>query len=154
MVKNPFFNLFGGMTQWLYQRFSAFCLYFFIGYLIFNWVQIDHLDYQAWVDFFESVIHRSIITILFLNKFKQQPLHLFGSFGIVFLSLGFLAEITVLYYKYFLGDFFSKHMALLIFGVMLIVIGIQFFSIGLLGELITRSNQDNENRVKSKYDKI
>jgi hypothetical protein len=45
-------------------------------------------------------------------------------------------------------------MALLIFGVMLIVIGIQFFSIGLLGELITRSNQDNENRVKSKYDKI
>ena len=95
-----------------------------------------------------------LITILFLNRFNQQPLHLFGSFGIVFLSLGFLAEITVLYYKYCLGDFFSKHMALLIFGVMLIVIGIQFFSIGLLGELITRSNQDNENRVKSKYDKI
>ena len=95
-----------------------------------------------------------LITILFLNRFNQQPLHLFGSFGIVFLFLGFLAEITVLYYKYFLGDFFSKHMALLIFGVMLIVIGIQFFSIGLLGELITRSNQDNENRVKSKYDKI
>ena len=95
-----------------------------------------------------------LITILFLNRFNQQPLHLFGSFGIVFLSLGFLAEITVLYYKYFLGDFFSKHMALLVFGVMLIVIGIQFFSIGLLGELITRSNQDNENRVKSKYDKI
>ena len=95
-----------------------------------------------------------LITILFLNRFNQQPLHLFGSFGIVFLSLGFLAEITVLYYRYFLGDFFSKHMALLIFGVMLIVIGIQFFSIGLLGELITRSNQDNENRVKSKYDKI
>ena len=69
MVKNPFFNLFGGMTQWLYQRFSAFCLYFFIGYLIFNWAQIDHLDYQAWVDFFESIIHRSTITILFLITF-------------------------------------------------------------------------------------
>ena len=49
-----------------------------------------------------------LITILFLNRFNQQPLHLFGSFGIVFLSLGFLAEITVLYYKYFLGDFFSN----------------------------------------------
>jgi len=35
----------------------------------------------------------------------------------------------------------------------LIVIGIQFFSIGLLGELIARSNQDNENRVKNKYEK-
>ena len=51
----------------------------------------------------------------------------------------------VLYYKYFLGDSFSRHIALLIFGVMLIVIGIQFFSMGLLGELIARSNQDNEN---------
>ena len=95
-----------------------------------------------------------LITILFLNRFNQQPLHLFGSFGIMFLLLGFFSEIIVLYYKYILGDFFSKHIALLIFGVMLIVIGIQFFSIGLLGELIARSNQDNENRVKRKYYKI
>ena len=47
-----------------------------------------------------------------------------------------------------LGHPFSKHMALLTFGVMLIVIGIQFFSIGLLGELMARSSQDNENRIK------
>jgi hypothetical protein len=39
-------------------------------------------------------------------------------------------------------------MALLTFGVMLNVIGIQFFSIGLLGELMARSSQDNENRIK------
>ena len=35
-----------------------------------------------------------------------------------------------------------------IFGVLLIVIGIQFFSIGLLGELLARSTQGNENRIK------
>ena len=46
--------------------------------------------------------------------------------------IGFSAELAVLYYKYFLSDPFSKHIALLIFGVMLIVIGIQFFSMGLL----------------------
>ena len=46
---------------------------------------------------------------------------------------------------------FSKHMALLTFGVMLIVIGIQFFSIGLLGELMARTSQSNENRIKSFY---
>ena len=60
----------------------------------------------------------------------------------------------MLYYKYWLGDPFSKHIALLIFGVMLIVIGIQFFSMGLLGELIARSNQDQENRVKNSIDKV
>ena len=89
-----------------------------------------------------------LITILFLNRYNQQPLHLFGSFGIGFLSIGFFVECCVLYYKYALGHPFSKHMALLTFGVMLIVIGIQFFSIGLLGELMARSTQGNENRIK------
>ena len=95
-----------------------------------------------------------LITILFLNRFNQQPLHLFGAFGIGFFLFGFLSELIVLYYKYWLGDPFSKHIALLIFGVMLIVIGIQFFSMGLLGELIARSNQDQENRVKRPFDKV
>ena len=95
-----------------------------------------------------------LITILFLNRFNQQPLHLFGAFGIGFFLVGFFSELIVLYYKYFLGDSFSKHIALLIFGVMLIVIGIQFFSIGLLGELIARASQDNENRIKRFYGKI
>jgi hypothetical protein len=39
-------------------------------------------------------------------------------------------------------------MALLMFGIMLIVIGIQFFSIGLLGEMIARSTQSQEDRVR------
>ena len=89
-----------------------------------------------------------LITILFLNRFNQQPLHLFGAFGIGFFLIGFASELFVLFYKYSIGDPFSKHMALLIFGVMLIVIGIQFFSIGLLGELIARFSQGKEDRVR------
>ena len=89
-----------------------------------------------------------LITILFLNRYTQQPLHLFGSFGISFLTLGIIAEIFVLYYKYVIGEPFAKHMALLTLGVMLIVIGIQFFSIGLLGELLSRFTQGNEDRIK------
>ena len=92
-----------------------------------------------------------LITLLFLNRYTQQPLHLFGSFGIGFLNMGLIVESFVLYYKYVLGEPFSKHMALLMFGVMLIVIGIQFFSIGLLGELMARSTQGQENRVKKIY---
>jgi len=89
-----------------------------------------------------------LITILFLNKYTQQPLHLFGFMGLGFLIFGLLAETLVLYYKYFLGHFFKDHIALLMFGIMFIVIGIQFFSIGLLGELMTRYTQGQENRVK------
>jgi len=89
-----------------------------------------------------------LITILFLNKYTQQPLHLFGFIGLGFLIFGLLAETLVLYYKYFLGHFFKDHIALLMLGIMFIVIGIQFFSIGLLGELMTRYTQGQENRVK------
>ena len=89
-----------------------------------------------------------LITILFLNKYTQQPLHLFGFIGLGLLIFGLLAEALVLYYKYFLGHFFKDHIALLMFGIMFIVIGIQFFSIGLLGELMTRYTQGQENRVK------
>lgn len=89
-----------------------------------------------------------LITIMFLNRYTQQPLHLFGLFGVGFLNVGFMVECVVLYYKYGLGEPFSKHMALLMFGIMLIVIGIQFFSIGLLGELIAGSTQKQEKRIK------
>ena len=89
-----------------------------------------------------------LITILFLNKYTQQPLHLFGSIGIFFSTSGVFFESIVLYYKYNLGEPFSKHIALLMLGIMLIVIGIQFFSIGLLGELLTKSTQNQEKRIR------
>jgi glycosyltransferase involved in cell wall biosynthesis len=89
-----------------------------------------------------------LITILFLNRYDQQPLHLFGFFGLISLHLGLIVECVVLYYKYGLGEPFAKHMALLMFGIMLIVIGIQFFSMGLLGELMARTAQGQENRIR------
>ena len=89
-----------------------------------------------------------LITILFLNRYDQQPLHLFGFFGLISLHLGLIVECVVLYFKYGLGEPFVKHMALLMFGIMLIVIGIQFFSMGLLGELMARTAQEQENRIR------
>tara|TARA_B000000532_G_scaffold240546_1_gene231593 strand:+ start:232 stop:1152 length:921 start_codon:yes stop_codon:yes gene_type:complete len=90
-----------------------------------------------------------LITILFLDRYDQQPLHLFGSFGLFFLSFGLIAEVIVLYFKYKIGDPFSMHIALLLFGIMLIVIGIQFFSIGLLAELLAGNHNNRENRIKN-----
>ena len=72
----------------------------------------------------------------------------FGFFGLISLHLGLIVECVVLYFKYGLGEPFVKHMALLMFGIMLIVIGIQFFSMGLLGELMARTAQGQENRIR------
>ena len=89
-----------------------------------------------------------LITILFLDRYDQQPLRLFGIFGLISVHLGLIVECVVLYFKYGLGEPFVKHMALLMFGIMLIVIGIQFFSMGLLGELMARTAQGQENRIR------
>ena len=89
-----------------------------------------------------------LLTILFLNKYTQQPLHFFGAIGLITFSFGFLIQLVVLYYKFILLEPFSKHIALLLLGIVLIIIGIQFFSIGLLGEIMARHSQGKEDRVK------
>ena len=65
------------------------------------------------------------------------------------LFTGFIIECIVLYYKYVMNEPFSQHIALLMLGIMLIVIGIHFFSIGLLGELMTRRTPESEKRIKN-----
>ena len=89
-----------------------------------------------------------LISVLFLSKYIQSPLYFFGQLGLFAFTAGSIIEGYVLYLKYFEGEPFAKHFALLILGVLLIVIGIQFFSIGLIGEMIANSNQDKEARIK------
>lgn len=89
-----------------------------------------------------------LLTILFLNKYTQQPLHFFGAIGLITFFFGLFIQILVLYYKFILFEPFSRHIALLLLGIVLIIIGIQFFSIGLLGEIMARHSQGKEDRVK------
>ena len=89
-----------------------------------------------------------LLTILFLNKYTQHPLHFFGMIGLTTFTVGSMTELVVLYYKFWLGDPFAKHIALLLLGVIFLFIGIQFFSIGLLGEMMARYSQRKEDRVK------
>ncbi|MEE2877076.1 MAG: glycosyltransferase family 2 protein [Candidatus Neomarinimicrobiota bacterium] len=80
-----------------------------------------------------------LLTVLFLNRYTRQPLHLFGLFGLISLFIGIGVEVRVLYLKYGLSEPFSNHIALLVFGVMLVILGVQFISIGLLGEMIAQA---------------
>ena len=89
-----------------------------------------------------------LISILFFSKYTQSPLYFFGQIGLFTFLGGLGIEFYVLYLKYGMGEPFAKHMALLMLGILIIVIGIQFFSIGLVGEMIANSNQDKESRVK------
>jgi len=89
-----------------------------------------------------------LLTILFFNRYTQQPLHLFGFFGLISLIISFGIEFYVVCLKLFAGHSFYKHMALMLFGSMIFILGLWFFSIGIIAEMIARGDQDKESRVR------
>ncbi|MFQ6606602.1 MAG: glycosyltransferase family 2 protein [Fidelibacterota bacterium] len=89
-----------------------------------------------------------LLTIMFLNRYTQSPLHLFGLLGLFSFFLGVLVEGYVVVLKYGYGEPFQKHFAMLLFGALVIILGMWSFSLGLIAEMIARIQQDQERRVK------
>jgi len=90
-----------------------------------------------------------LLTILFLNRYTQRPLHLFGFFGLFCILISTACESYALYDKLANQIPFQQHFALIVFGAMVFVVGLWFFSIGLIAEMIVAGQQGNENRVKN-----
>jgi glycosyltransferase involved in cell wall biosynthesis len=87
----------------------------------------------GWRRFFDGFF--DLFTVLFLTRYRQKPLHLFGFFGLTSLVAGFIISLylTVLWFQgYGIGS-----RPLLFLGILLIIVGMQSFSIGLIGEMIT-----------------
>jgi len=81
-----------------------------------------------------------LFTVVFLHKFKKRPLHLFGSFGLTLLLLGLIIDGILAFQRIFANKYLSNR-PLLFLGVLLVIVGIQFISIGLLGEMITETQK-------------
>ena len=78
----------------------------------------------------------------------DRPLHFFGGLGFTSILFGVLSEIYVLHLKYNLGHSFQQHIALIIFGSLLIITGLQLFTFGLIGEIIVNRNQKAKSYIK------
>lgn len=76
-----------------------------------------------------------ILTIFFLTKFTKKPLRFFGLMGATTLALGLASTLYVVAERLFLGVGLADRPALLL-SSLLIVLGIQIFAIGLIGEII------------------
>jgi glycosyltransferase involved in cell wall biosynthesis len=76
-----------------------------------------------------------LLTVLFLTRYTKRPLHLFGLGGLVsfLLGLGISAYLT---YERLFGNRYLTNRPLLFLGILLIIIGVQMVSFGLLGEMI------------------
>ncbi|OGB98183.1 hypothetical protein A2V82_06660 [candidate division KSB1 bacterium RBG_16_48_16] len=76
-----------------------------------------------------------LISVLFLSNYSKKPLHFLGFAGALFAILGAAINIYLFFYRILgIGGIAGKPMLLL--GTLLLIIGIQMISIGLLGEII------------------
>lgn len=79
-----------------------------------------------------------LITLLFRMKFVTKPLHFFGSLGLLSLLVG-LGIITYLTVGWFQGHWVGNRPILLI-GILGVITGVQFFTLGLLAEMIAEKS--------------
>jgi len=90
-----------------------------------------------------------LFTVLFLTRYRQKPLHLFGFFGLGSLTLGFIISLY-LSILWFMGQGIGNR-PLLFLGVLLMIVGMQSFSIGLIGEMITNlKGEEGSYSIKEK----
>ena len=94
-------------------------------------VSVEHRERKYGISKYGSERYKDgffdFLTILFLGKYMDRPLHFFGGLGFTSILFGVLSEIYVLHLKYNLGHSFQQHIALIIFGSLLIITGLQLF---------------------------
>jgi glycosyltransferase involved in cell wall biosynthesis len=78
-----------------------------------------------------------LLTVRFLLSYGTRPMQIFGSIGLISMALGGLTALYLALYKLFTGAEIGDR-PLLLLSVLLIILGVQFISIGLLGELVVR----------------
>jgi len=92
------------------------------------------------------------ITVIFLVQYTRRPLHFFGWMGLIALFLGLVIDgyLSVLW---FMGITIG-HRPLLTLGTLLITVGAQFFSLGLLAEMISYSilSREDEYTIREVLD--
>jgi dolichol-phosphate mannosyltransferase len=87
-----------------------------------------------------------LLTVSFTGRYRYRPLHLFGGLGLALSTIGFgiLLYLTI--------DKLQGHAIgqrpLLILGVLMMVVGLQFFSLGLISELITSQHEERADAIE------
>jgi glycosyltransferase involved in cell wall biosynthesis len=87
-------------------------------------------------------------TIKFLLDYSTKPLQFFGLFGLGALGLGGAINLFLLYKKVVMGSHLMlEHGPLMLLGIALVIAGIQFLSLGLIGELLARTYYESQKKA-------
>src|SRR5210317_1761214 len=93
-----------------------------------------------------------MMLLLFIRKYIQRPIHLFGIFGVLLIGAGLCVNAYLVYLK-FLGEDIGTR-PLLTLGTMLIFAGIQLFTIGIVMELLIRTYYESQQKRPYRIRKV
>lgn len=93
--------------------------------------------------FFKGFI--DLVTVTFVTRYIKRPMHFFGFLGAMAFLIGFivLGYLTVLWIQ---GHSLSNR-PMIFLGMLLIIVGVQLFAVGLLGEVIVHNTMDDREYV-------
>ena len=82
-----------------------------------------------------------LLTVAFMTKYAKKPMHFFGVIGIVLAFFGILISAYMAYLKFVFSVSITER-PLFMLGAVLIILAVQFISIGLLGDMVTKKEDD------------
>ena len=85
-----------------------------------------------------------LILMIFMRRYMQKPMHLFGTLGFISLGIGILINLYLLVLKIMGNDIGGK--PLLILGLILLLGGIQFITIGIIADINVRTYYESQNK--------
>jgi len=86
-----------------------------------------------------------LITVRFMLSYSTRPLHVFGGLGLASAGAGFLIGLYLTILKFGFGQDIGTR-PLLFLAVLLVVLGVQLMSMGLLAEMITRTYHEAQDK--------
>jgi glycosyltransferase involved in cell wall biosynthesis len=86
-----------------------------------------------------------LMTVKFLSGYSTRPIQVFGAIGLVFGILGAMLMAMLVFEKVFLGYQLADRPALL-GAVLLVVVAVQFVSLGLIGEMVARTYHESQRK--------
>ena len=87
-----------------------------------------------------------LLTVTFIGRYRHRPLHLFGGLGLLLGAVGTLLLVYLTVLK-LTGEAIGQR-PLLTLGVLLVVVGVQLVSLGLVSELIASHHEERGRRAK------
>lgn len=94
-----------------------------------------------------------LLTVKLITHYNKSPLYLFGGIGTVLSAIGFVINLYLSVLKFGFGYSLTNR-PLLLLGTLLILAGLQFFSIGLLGELMINQSKKRKNDIDISIKKV